>query len=51
LLKRAEYISARKKLIYAVSLNVDRPINSAMVAGCAISATQLFEITHAENPS
>jgi hypothetical protein len=34
------YISARKKLIHAMSLNTDRPINRAPVVGCAISATR-----------
>jgi len=34
------YISARKKLIHAMSLNIDRPINRAPVVGCAISATR-----------
>jgi len=31
LLEYAIYISARKKLIHAVSLDIDRPINRAMV--------------------
>src|ERR1700758_3900389 len=31
---------ARKKLIHAVSLDIDRPINRAVVVGCAISATR-----------
>ena len=39
LLECAIYISARKKLIHAMSLDTDRPINRAMVVGCAISAT------------
>jgi len=34
------YISARKKLIQAMSLNTDRPINRAPVVECAISATR-----------
>jgi hypothetical protein len=36
----AVYISARKKLIHAMSLNIDRPINRATVVGCAIFATR-----------
>jgi hypothetical protein len=48
LLERVAYISARKKLIHAMSLNADRPINRAMVAGCAVSATRNYlKITHA----
>jgi hypothetical protein len=39
LLKCAVYISARKKLIHAMSLDIDRPINRTVVVGCAISAT------------
>jgi hypothetical protein len=39
-------ILARKKKIYAVSLNVDRSINRAMVAGCAISATRNYLKLH-----
>jgi hypothetical protein len=38
--ERAEDISARKKLIHAVSPNADRPINRAMVAGCRIARNQ-----------
>jgi hypothetical protein len=34
------YISARKKLIHAMSLDIDQAINRAMVVGCAISATR-----------
>jgi hypothetical protein len=34
------YISARKKLIHAMSQNTDRAINRATVVGCAISATR-----------
>jgi hypothetical protein len=50
LLECAVYISARKKLIHAMSLDIDRPINRAVVVGCAISAyAQLFEITHVAN--
>ena len=37
---------ARKKMIYAVSLNVDRSINRAVVAGCAISATRNYLKLH-----
>jgi hypothetical protein len=44
------YISARKKLIHAMSLDIDQAINRPMVVGCAISATRkLFEITHVAN--
>jgi hypothetical protein len=46
LLERVAYISARKKLIHAMSLNADRPINRAMVAGCAISATRNYLKLH-----
>ena len=35
-----QYISARKELIHAMSLNADRTINRAKVAECAISATR-----------
>ena len=38
LLECAVYILARKKLIHAMSLDIDRPINRAVVVGCAISA-------------
>ena len=34
--------SARKKLIHAMSLDIDRPINRAVVVGCAISATRNY---------
>ena len=34
--------SARKKLIHAMPLNTDRPINRARVVGCAISATRNY---------
>ena len=44
--ERAEDISARKKLIYAMSLKADRPINRAMVAGCTISATRNYFKLH-----
>ena len=40
LLECAVYISARKKLIHAMSRDIDRPINRAVVVGCAISATR-----------
>jgi hypothetical protein len=43
---RVQYISARKKLIHAMSLNADRTINRAMVAGCAISATRNYLKLH-----
>jgi hypothetical protein len=42
LLERAVCISARKKLIYAMPLNTDRPINRATVVGCAIYATRNY---------
>ena len=40
LLECAVYSSARKKLIDAMSLDIDRPINRAVVVRCAISATR-----------
>jgi hypothetical protein len=40
LLECAVYLSARKKLIHAMSRDIDRPINRAVVVGCAISATR-----------
>jgi hypothetical protein len=40
------YISARKKLIDAMSLDIDRPINRAVVVGCAISATRNYLKLH-----
>src|SRR5246127_1469560 len=46
LLECAVYISARKKLIHAMSLDTDRPINRAMVVGCAISATRNYLKLH-----
>jgi hypothetical protein len=50
LLECAVYISARMKLIHAMSPDTDRPINRAVVVGCAISATRnYFEITHVAN--
>jgi hypothetical protein len=42
LLECAVYISARKKLIHAMSLDIERPINRAGVVGCAISATRNY---------
>jgi hypothetical protein len=33
-------ISPRKKLIHTMPPNTDRPINRAMVVGCAVSATR-----------
>ena len=42
LLECAVYISARKKLIHAMSPDTDRPINRAVVVGCAISATRNY---------
>ena len=38
--------SARKKLIHAMSLDIDRPINRAMVVGCAVSATRNYLKLH-----
>ena len=40
LLECAVYISARKKLIHAMSLDIDRPIARAVVVKCAVSATR-----------
>src|ERR1700752_1874106 len=40
------YISARKKLIHAMSLDIDQAINRAMVGGCAISATRNYLKLH-----
>src|SRR5215468_9874728 len=37
---------ARKKLIDAMSLDIDRPINRAVVVGCAISATPNYLKLH-----
>ena len=45
LLECAVFISARKKLIDAMSLDIDRPINRAVV-GCAISATPNYLKLH-----
>jgi hypothetical protein len=46
LLECAVYILARKKLIHAMSLDIDRPINRAVVVGCAISATRNYLKLH-----
>ena len=46
LLECAVYISAHKKLIHAMSLDTDRPINRAVVVGCAISATRSYLKLH-----
>src|SRR5215472_3836037 len=46
LLECAVSISARKKLIDAMSLDIDRPINRAVVVGCAISATLNYLKSH-----
>ena len=46
LLECAVYISARKKLIHAMSLDIDRLINRAVVVGCAISATRSYLKLH-----
>jgi hypothetical protein len=40
------YISACKKLIDAMSLDIDRPVNRAVVVGCAISATRNYLKLH-----
>src|SRR6202022_3071379 len=40
------YISARKKLIHAMSLDIDQAINRAVVVGCAISATRNYLKLH-----
>jgi hypothetical protein len=43
-------ISTRKKLIRTMPPNTDRPINRAMVVGCAVSATRNhLKITRAKN--
>ena len=39
-------ISARKKLIHAMPRNTNRPIDRAMVVGCAISATRNYLKLH-----
>src|SRR5262244_2472100 len=46
LVECAVYISARRKLIHAMSLDIDRPINRAVVVGCAISATPNYLKLH-----
>jgi hypothetical protein len=46
LLECVVYILARKKLIHAMSLDIDRPINRAVVVGCAISATRNYLKLH-----
>src|ERR1700723_2280941 len=46
LLECAVYISARKKLIHAMSLHIDRPISRVVVVGCAISATRNYLKLH-----
>src|ERR1700746_637669 len=46
LLECAVYIFARKKLIHAMSLDTDRPINRSVVVGCAISATRNYLKLH-----
>ena len=46
MLECAVYVSARKKLIHAMSLDTDRPINRAVVVGCAISATRNYLKLH-----
>src|SRR5215469_2307504 len=38
--------SARKKLIHAMSLDIDRPITRAVVVECAISATRNYLKLH-----
>src|SRR5215470_16567815 len=45
-LESAVYISARKKLIHAMSLDIETPINRAVVVGCAISATRNYLKLH-----
>jgi hypothetical protein len=44
-------ISARKKLIHAMPLNADRPINRATVVGCASSATPNYLKLHVPTKS
>ncbi|MCP3475109.1 hypothetical protein NLM33_32825 [Bradyrhizobium sp. CCGUVB1N3] len=46
LLECAVDIFARKKLIHAMPLDIDRPINRAVVVGCAISATRNYLKLH-----
>src|SRR6516164_9736402 len=38
--------SARKKLIHAMSLDIDRPITRAVIVGCAISAMRNYLKLH-----
>jgi hypothetical protein len=45
-LECAVYISARNKLIHAMSLDIERPINRATVVGCAVSATRNYLKLH-----
>jgi hypothetical protein len=45
-LECAVYISARKKLIHAMSPDIERPINRAVAVGCAISATRNYLKLH-----
>jgi hypothetical protein len=40
------YISAGKKLIHAMSLDIDQLINRAVVVGCAISAMRNYLKLH-----
>jgi hypothetical protein len=46
LLECAVYIPAGKKLIHAMSLDIDRPISRAVAVGCAISATRNYFELH-----
>ncbi|MGY4622118.1 hypothetical protein ACVWZ4_007402 [Bradyrhizobium sp. USDA 4472] len=46
LLECAVDIPARKKLIQTMPLDIDRPINRAVVLGCAISATRNYLKLH-----
>ena len=46
LLECAIYISAREKLIHAMSPDIDQLINRAVVVGCAISATRNYLKLH-----
>jgi hypothetical protein len=46
LLECAVDIVARKKLTHAMPLDIDRPINRAVVVGCAISATRNYLKLH-----
>jgi len=40
------WLAPSKKLIYAMSLDTDRPTNRAMVVGCAVSATRNYLKLH-----